>query len=84
MNDEKRGPGRPPKSMSLVAPVVNIVPEAKPEAKKDEPATKQVRLLRNYKPEGGEKHKAGELLDLPLAEARHVVKNGVAERADEF
>lgn len=53
--------------------------------KQAEPETKQVRLLCNYMPvAGGNKRLPGEMLDLPVEEARRLVKAGIAERADEF
>ena len=51
----------------------------------NEPKTKPVLLLRGYVPEsGGGKQLAGSLVNLPVEEARKVVKLGIAERADDF
>lgn len=46
--------------------------------------SKQVRLLRSYKPADGVKQAPGDVLDLPIEEARNVVRLGIAERADAF
>lgn len=48
------------------------------------PESKQVRLLRGYRTAGGVKHSPGDVLDLPIEEARNVVRLGIAERADAF
>ena len=41
-----------------------------------------VLLKRNYRPEDGEKTLAGTLIELPIKEARGLIENGIAERAD--
>ncbi len=46
--------------------------------------TLEVRLLRNYRPEGEgtEKRSTGEELELPIREAKRVIGLGIAERND--
>ena len=44
--------------------------------------TMPVLLLKNYRPENGEKTIAGTTLDVPVKEAHGLIKAGIAERAD--
>jgi len=43
-----------------------------------------VKLLRDAWPLADERHNAGEVIDVPVALARHWIEAGVAERADPF
>lgn len=49
-----------------------------------ESKTLEVRLLRNYRPEGEGtgKQPAGEELELPIGEAKRIIGLGIAERND--
>lgn len=74
MNDEpiKRGPGRPRKY-----PLDQTEPES-PQR------TAQMRILRGYWPASGGKLQPGEVVDLPIDEARNLLSLRIAERADEL
>lgn len=48
------------------------------------PQTLPVKLLKGYWPKRGGRHQAGEEIELPIDEARSVVKLGIAVRNDEF
>lgn len=53
----------------------------RPPAQKTHP----VLILRGYWPQdGGEKLSAGTKVELPIEEAREVIKAGIAQRADEL
>ena len=41
-----------------------------------------VLLLKNYRPETGDKTPAGVTIELPIKEAHGLIKAGIAERAD--
>jgi hypothetical protein len=43
-----------------------------------------VRLKRGYWPTSEKKVKAGELIDLPIDEARRLIAQGIAERGDDL
>lgn len=65
---DRRGPGRP-RELPASPPL-----ERRP-----------VRLLRGYRPADSESKEApGSVHELPIEEARRIVKMGIAERADEF
>ena len=48
----------------------------------DKSKTTPVKLLRDYWPEENNRVLAGEVVELPSAEARRLIDAGVAERAD--
>lgn len=77
MDDEpiKRGPGRPRKPVEQ--------PEA-PSPQDDAGRTAKMRILRGYWPASGGKLQPGEVVDLPIDEARSVLAQRIAERADEL
>lgn len=83
MDDEpiKRGPGRPRKYPidPNQEPGTDISPQLVAPTR-----TAKMRILRGYWPEAGGKLLPGDVVDLPIDEARNVLSLRIAERADEL